>query len=161
MLLRGPAKSALGLKLATDAFREGWDFLRARDARRLKMNVNARGWRLVKGEGDWLRSGVGDTSKEAIAGALRLALGSAGDHFDAVEVVQIDLTRYPWFCLAKVRVSPWRIESRGASAQPTRSAPDQPACRQRRLPSGPQPFGVAAPMLKQMLIAANGEESRP
>ena len=158
MLLRAPAKSFLGLKLATDEFREGWDFLRARDAMRLKKDVSARGWRLVKGDDGWHRTGVGNTSKDAIQGALKLALRRVTEEFDAVEVVEIDLTPYPWFCVARVKVSPWRIEAGDAPQQTAKSASGQPARWQPRLPSGIPEFAIDMSIVKNNDISAKGEE---
>ena len=56
------------------------------------------------------RSGVGQTSQEAIAGALKLALRRVSERFNAAEVESIELKKYPWFVLAKVKVYPYQIQ---------------------------------------------------
>jgi hypothetical protein len=108
-----------------------------------------------------LKHGVGDTSQEAIAGALKLALRHMSAHFNAVEVEHIALTHYPWFYLAKVTIHPFRIQE-----SPILAVSDEPerlptAPKQKRLPVHaavlyPE-FESAVPQLKQMLM----ECSRP
>lgn len=53
------------------------------------------------GEGS-IRGGVGQTPQEAIAGALRLALRRVSERFNAADVETIQVTKYPWFVVAKV-----------------------------------------------------------
>ena len=72
MLLREGIDLPDNLRLVTEEFREGWSFVRSGGARRLDKEIRRRGWHFIRvGEG-WLRSGVGKTSQEAIAGALKL-----------------------------------------------------------------------------------------
>jgi hypothetical protein len=56
------------------------------------------------------RGGVGKTSQEAIAGALKLALRRVSERFNAAEVESIKLKKYPWFVVAKVKVYPYQIQ---------------------------------------------------
>lgn len=158
VLLRTQVELPVGLKLATEEFREGWNFVRAGDARRLEKKIQTRGWNFIKIADGELRSGVGETSQLAIASALKLALRRVSTHFNAVEVEHIELTRYPWFFLARVRVYPYRIQKGAVLPVPDEAVPMPIDARPRRLP--PQSaelfphFGSAMPMLKEMLISA-------
>jgi hypothetical protein len=164
MLLRARAELPAGLELTTDDFREGWRFVRKIDAHRLEKKVRTRGWHLIRSADESLRSGVGQTSQEAIAGALKLALRRVSENFNAVEVEHIEITDYPWFFLARVRVFPFRIQQ--AAAQPlVYEAPRPPlSLRHRRLASCaselfPQ-FRSAVPMLKEMLVASRDSQEK-
>ena len=164
MLLR--AKTALpdGLKLATDEFREGWEFVRTFDARRLEKQIVLRGWNFIRIADESLRSGVGETSQEAIASALKLALRRISAHFNAVEVEHIELTQYPWFFLARVRVYPFRIQQ-GAVMPVSDNAEVSPVGhRQRRLPVHAEVlyphFASVIPQLKEMLVLSRTEQPR-
>jgi hypothetical protein len=109
-LIRGRIELPDNLKLATEEFREGWSFVRSGGARRLDKEIRRRGWHFIRvGEG-WLRSGVGKTSQEAIAGALKLSLRCLSERFHAAEVERIELKVYPWFVLARVTVYPYQIQ---------------------------------------------------
>jgi len=83
MLLRANTELPDGLKLATDEFREGWEFVRKYDACRLETQIARRGWNFITIAEESLRSGVGETSQEAIASALKLALRRISAHFNA------------------------------------------------------------------------------
>lgn len=151
------------MTLATESFREGWNFVRSVNAHRLKKQIHASGWNFIKIAEGSLRSGVGDTSQEAIANALRLALRHIRTQFNAAEVEHIELTRYPWFCLARVSICPYCIqESAVLPLSDECLAPPHP--RQRRL--SPQAsalyphFGSAMPQLKQMLTSARSAQGR-
>jgi hypothetical protein len=109
MFLRGHVELPDNLTLATEEFREGWNIVRSGGARRLDRRIRRRGWHFIRiGEGA-LRSGVGQTSQEAIAGALKLALRCLSERFNAAEVEHIELKVYPWFFLARVTVYPYQI----------------------------------------------------
>ncbi len=133
VLLRERTELPVGLKLATVEFREGWNFVRSADARRLEKRIQARGWNFIRIADGSLRSGVGDTSQEAIASALKLALRRVSKHFNAVEVEHIELTQYPWFFLARVRVYPYRIQQGAVLPVPDEAFPVPIASRQGRL----------------------------
>jgi hypothetical protein len=155
VLLRTQIELPAGLKLATEEFREGWNFVRAGDARRLEKKIQTRGWNFIKIADGELRSGVGETSQLAIASALKLALRRVSTHFNAVEVEHIELTQYPWFFLARVRVYPYRIQEGAVLPVPD----EEPIHSQPRglPPQSPElfpHFGSAMPMLKEMLISA-------
>jgi hypothetical protein len=165
VLLRVRVELPVGLKLATEEFREGWNFVQSGDARQLEKEIQARGWSFTKIADGPLRSGVGDTSQEAIAGALKLALRHVSTHFNAVEVEDIELTQYPWFFLAKVHVYPYRIQH-CAVLPVTDEAPTLPTPpRQRRLsPQAPELypyFGSDMSLLKEMLVLSRSSQARP
>jgi hypothetical protein len=164
MLLRVRVELPVGLKLATDEFREGWNFVRTGDARRLEKKIQTRGWNFIKIADGLLRSGVGETSQEAIASALKLALRRVSEHFNAVEVEHIELTQYPWFFLARVRVYPYRIQQDAVLPVPDEALPDPISSRSRRLPDGAAEsfphFGSAMPLLKEMLVSSRSSEAR-
>jgi hypothetical protein len=162
MLVRARLNLPDGLKLATEEFREGWNIVRTGNAVRLKKKIHARGWNFIKiGDGS-LRSGVGETSQEAIASALKMALRRVSARFNAAEVEHIELTRYPWFFLARVRVYPYRIQQEAVVAMP--DAAEAMAPPPRRLPAHaealyPQ-FGSAMPLLKEMLVSSRDSQAR-
>ncbi len=109
MFLRRHMELPDKLTLATEEFREGWNIVRSGGARRLDREIRRHGWHFIRiGEGS-LSSGVGQTSQEAIAGALKLALRCLSERFNAAEVEHIELKVYPWFSLARVTVYPYQI----------------------------------------------------
>ncbi len=163
LLLREQVELPDGLKLATDEFREGWNLVRSVNAERLKKKIHTRGWSFIKIAYGSLRSGVGDTSQEAIASALRLALRRVSNRFNAAEVEHIEITAYPWFFLARVRVYPYRIQQGAVLPVADEAVEMSAAPGQRRLPPQaaelfPQ-FGSAMPMLKEMLVSSRGSQA--
>jgi hypothetical protein len=162
MLLRERIELPAGFKMATDEFREGWSFIKSSDARRLEKRILKSGWNFIKIADGSLRSGVGETSQEAIANALKLALRRVSAHFNAVKVEHIELTKYPWFFLARVRVYPYRIQEGAEFA-----APDEAmfggANEAKLLADGSAvtlaTFGSAMPMLKQMLVGSRASQA--
>jgi|SRR5271157_827008 len=123
MLLRGHVELPDNLDLVTEEFQEGWSFLGSGDARWLDKEVRARGWHCIWIAEGMLRSGVGKTSQEAIAGALKLALRQVNGRFNAAEVEHIELTKYPWFVLARVRVYPYQIQQSAVLSVPEPAVP--------------------------------------
>jgi hypothetical protein len=110
MLVRGHVELPDSLILVTEEFREGWNFVQSGDNHWLDKEIRRRGWHFMWiGEGS-LRSGVGQTSQEAIAGALKRALRRVSECFNAAEVESIELKKYPWFLVAKVKVYPYQIQ---------------------------------------------------
>lgn len=164
MLLRTRIELPAGLNLATDEFHEGWSFLRTVDAQRLKAKIQTRGWNFIRIADESLRSGVGDTSQEAIAGALKLALRRVSTHSNAVEVERIELTQYPWFFFARVIVHPYRIQQEAVLPEHDEAAPKAIAHRQRRRTRQADEqfphFGSAMPQLKKMLALSQISEAR-
>jgi hypothetical protein len=164
ILIREPVELPGGLKLASEEFDEGWSLLRSIDAERMEKKIRTRGWNFIRIADGSLRSGVGDSSQAAIASALKLALRRVDEDFSAVEVEHIELTKYPWFTLARVRVFPYRIQQGAVFAAPDKTLPLAIPLRQRRLPLHsaalyPQ-FGSAMPLLKEMLTSARYSQER-
>ncbi|HXR39293.1 MAG TPA: hypothetical protein VN776_09375 [Terracidiphilus sp.] len=164
VLLRAQTELPAGFKVATDEFREGWNRIRAGGAGRLEKKVQTRGWNFIKIADGALRSGVGETSQQAIASALKLALRRVDADSNAVEVRRIELTHYPWFVLARVCVHPYRIQQGAVLPVSDEGAAMSTAARKKRLSPRsavlfPE-FGCAMPMLKEMLIAPRTSEAR-
>lgn len=110
LALRVRLELPAGLQLVTEEFQDGWSFAPSVDAHRLEKRILTCGWNFIKIGDGYLRNGVGETSQEAIACALRLALRCINEHSNAVTFERIALTQYPWFFLAKVRANPYRIQ---------------------------------------------------
>jgi len=163
MLLRARFELPAGMNLATDEFQDDWKFLRNVNAVRLEKKVRAQGWNFIKIADGSLKSGVGASSQEAIASALKLALRRLSEHCNAAEVEHIELTEYPWFFLARITVNPYQFQQGLVLEMPDQAMPI--THREKRLPVNaaalyPQ-FGSAMPMLKQMLISTRSSEARP
>ena len=113
MLLRGRVELPANLNLVTEEFQEGWSFVQSGDTHWLDKEIRRRGWHFMWiGEGS-RRGGVGQTPQKAIAGALKLALRRVSERFNAAEVESIEVKKYPWFVLAKVKVYPYQIQQSG------------------------------------------------
>jgi hypothetical protein len=158
MLLRTRTELPDGLRLTTEEFREGWSFARSVNARRLERKILTQGWSVTRVADGPLRSGVGETSQEAIGNALKLALRHISVHFNAVEVDHVELTQYPWFFLARIKILPYCIRQSAALLAPEEADAIAPLRRQRRSPTDlgilfPH-FGSDVPRLKQILIAS-------
>jgi hypothetical protein len=163
MLFHTSVELPAGLKLATEAFQEGWSFVRRVDARRLKKRIQTRGWNFIPFADGSLRSGVGETSQAAIASALKLALRRVRNDSNAVEVEHIELTRYPWFFLARVRVYPYRIQEGSTIPKTAQASLESNPAHCPRLPEGSAAliphFGSAMPMLKEMLVSSRNMQA--
>jgi hypothetical protein len=164
MLLREQVDLPAGFKVATEEFREGWSFVRSANARRLGKRIKTRGWNFIRIADGSLRSGVGETSQEAIASALKLALRRVSTHSNAVEVEHIELTRYPWFVLARVRVYPYRIQQEAELQMMDEALPDPVPARVKRLTDGVAElfphFRSEMPMLKEMLVSSRTSQAQ-
>lgn len=164
MLLRAKTELPDGLDFAAEEFREGWNLVPAVNAGGLEKQIVACGWNFIRIADGSLKSGVGDTSREAIGSALKLALRRISTCSNAAQVDDIEVTQYPWFFLAKVRVFPYRIQ-RAAVLSMLDEADALPIrLRQRRLSSPAAAlhpyFGSAMPQLKEMLISSGTAQSR-
>ena len=157
VMLRAQAELPVGFKVATEKFLEGWGRMRSGGVVRLEKKVQVRGWNFLRIAEGAVKSGVGATSEEAIASALKLALRRVEAHSNAVDVEQIRLTQYPWFCLARVRVHPYRIQEGAVLPVMAEVAPELPLARRRPSHEADElfpDFGAAMPMLKEMLLAS-------
>jgi len=153
-----------GMSFQTEEFHEGWNFVRPSNATRLAKKIRTQGWNFIKIADGSLRSGVGDTSQEAIASALKLALKRVSEHFNAAEVERIELTQYPWFFLARVRVNPYQIQQGPLLAESDGYSEMHDSDRPRLLPQHSAElfphFGSAMPMLKEMLVLSRNSAAR-
>ena len=162
MLLRQRAELPMGLKVATTEFRDGWGLMRSGGAVRLERKIRARGWNLIAIPNGSLRSGVGDTSQTAIASALGLALRRVDAQANAVEIERVELTQYPWFFLARVRVHTYRIQQGVEQPVLCEAALPIPTRRRRSFDSSEPSteFGSVMPMLKWILTVSKVSEVR-
>ncbi|MGA3010022.1 MAG: hypothetical protein ABSD72_07145 [Terracidiphilus sp.] len=165
ILLRNRLELPEGIRLATEEFREDWSFVRSRNVLRLEKQLVLHGWSFVRIADGAMRSGVGDTSQEAIASGLKLALRHINTHFNAAEVEYIELTQYPWFALARVRVLPCIIR-RGAALSGAYESEALPVIRSSRHLSAHKAtlyphFDSGMPQLKKMLILSKTEQIVP
>ncbi len=123
MLIREHVELPGDLSLETEEFREGWSFVQSGDTHWLDKEIRRRGWHFMWiGEGS-RRGGVGKTSQDAIAGALKLALRRVSECFNAAEVESIEVKKYPWFVVAKVKVYPYQIQQDGVLSSLGRTVP--------------------------------------
>jgi hypothetical protein len=156
VLIRTQAELPAGFKVATDPFRESWNLMRLGNSQRLEKKIRVRRWNCIKIAEGTLRSGVGKTEQESVYSAVSQALRQMNEHFNAAEVDRIEVSRYPWFFVARVRVYPYRIQPGAELVMPgeTKAAATRPA---RRRPSrdaaGQFQFGSAMPLLKELLMS--------
>jgi len=109
-LLYEPTLNCPAARLATDEFPEGWTLLRGRsNAQRAGKRRFGRGMEFCQDSDESLRSGVGDTRMN-IAGRSNSLRRIQPPISNAAEWLHIELTEYPWFFLARVRVYPYSIQ---------------------------------------------------
>jgi hypothetical protein len=165
VLLRRRVALPKGLKFVTKEFRDGWSFVQSVDARHLEMKIQTRGWNFIRIADAPLRSGVGDTSQEAIASALKLTLRHVSERFNAAEVEHIELTQYPWFFLARVSVNQYQIQQSASLAIPDEVVLLPVAPKHRLLSPNADAmypnFGSAMPQLKRLLVSSQGSQAIP
>lgn len=161
LLLRAHVELPANFRLKTADFQEDWSFVQNASAKQLQRKTRTFGWALVQGTKGLQGSGVGDTSQLAIAVALKLALRSVAKQWNAAEVQQIALTRYPWFYLARLSVYPYHIQH--TSLLPlndkVRSLPDIPQRRSPSLHASEFLLGCPIPQLRQMLVLPDDLEA--
>jgi hypothetical protein len=109
VLLRARQEMPASLKLTLDEFGEGWNFVRS-SAPRLERKVQRFGWHLIRTEDESRQGGVGATAQEAISRALELALRRTNQYFNGLEIGRIHIATYPWFVLARLGLSLFRIQ---------------------------------------------------
>jgi len=110
LLFRQHVELPDGLNVVTEEFQDGWSVVCSGDSMSMDKSLQSLGWNFT-----WIGQGksktcFGKTSQDATRTALQLALRKISDEFNAVEVVQIDLTKLLWFYRARVRVSPYKIQ---------------------------------------------------
>jgi len=158
MLLRTRTELPNDLKLATEEFREGWDFAPSVDARRLEKRIVTQGWSFIKIAGGPLKSGVGDTSQEAIGNALKLALRHISVRFNAVDGVIWGRRRRGWHgvrgCAPSYGSAIQRKYRRPATTQaPAAHRPSHPPWLR---PSTPQARSTTSPPLPKAWPSPSG-----
>jgi len=146
--------------LETEKFCENWSFALRLNALQLEAKICAHGWGFIRNVDGLQASGVGKTSHEAIASALRLIVCHSSEHSDVAEVRYIELTHYPWFYLARMRAFQYRIqyspvfntilrEPATIFASSSASGDKYQSLHTNALHRS---FGSAMPRLKQMLV---------
>jgi len=121
MLLRGSIALPNDLKLVTAEFHEGWNSVQSGDTHWLDKQIRKCGWHFIWIAEGSLKGGVGQTSQEAIASAVKLALRRVRERYNAAEVEHIKVTHYGWFFLAAVRIYPYQIQQSADLSLPVES----------------------------------------
>lgn len=163
LLLRAPREFPIGLQLPTEEFHDDWNFARSMNIHRLESKIQGCGWNFIKIADGAITSGVGDTSQQAIASALRIALCRISEYSNVVEVTHVELTQYPWFFIARVGVCPYRIQQDADLPATVADLLPMASLRRRSLrPSATYyPLSVSAvPMLKAMLALSSNMDER-
>lgn len=164
VLLRAAAELPPSLIMKRGEFMDGWNIAQTGGASPLERRIRSRGWHFIRIAEESGQSGVGDSSQEAIACALKLAVRGFSEYFNVVEVRHIHLTRYPWFVIARLGVCPYRIQQSLVQFVPDNALPLPPTARRRQLPANaswlyPQ-FGPEMVMLKEMLLQSRTKSVR-
>ena len=110
VLLRAGVEIPASLIVKKGEFIDGWSVVRQSSARLLEKKTRKCGWQFIRIAGESRPSGVGESPQQAIACALKLAVRSFSEYFNAVEVRRIRVTTYPWFVIARLGVFPCRIQ---------------------------------------------------
>lgn len=162
VLLRKQIGLPIGLNVPREELGEGWDLIHCEDSKQFKEKIQACGWNLIKIECGLRRSGVGETSDEAISTALRVSLRHISEYFNVVEVDGIELTEYRWFFLARVALSPYRMQNEAVQAVPDDVPARQIVRPQSRLARKPPElsshYTAALPTLKESLVLSKSIE---
>jgi hypothetical protein len=157
ILLRARIPLPEGLRLATEDYQQGWRLALSTEPSGLEEKVLSCGWNFIKLPGESVKSGVGETSQQAIACALRHTLRRASKLSNAMTFENISLARYPWFILATVRAYSYRIQQGVELPVLEEDETPPPRFPRKRFPHEPallypQYFGGNMAMLKEMLI---------
>jgi hypothetical protein len=147
-----------GSQIGTDEFGIGWSVMRSGGKRRLEKIMRAKGWSFVRLAAATMRGGVGKSAQAAITSALMLAFRRVGADSNALEVGRIEVTKYPWFFLARLTVNPYSMRKQESSplSMPVvgrRMAAPQPSSI-RKPPSIDPLFGCPMPILKALLTSS-------
>lgn len=110
VLTRVTAELPNGLSIETEDFQEGWSFVRSGNVHRLDKAIRGCGWHFILIAEPSQRGGVGQTEQAAIASGLKLVLRRVSPRFNAVNIDRIEITQYPWFFIAKVKLYPYQIQ---------------------------------------------------
>jgi hypothetical protein len=164
VLLRAGAELPPNLSMKRGEFMDGWNIVQTGDASLLEKKIRKCGWHFIRIAEESRRSGVGDSSLQAIACALKVAVQGFSEYFNAVEVRHVHLTTYQWFVIARLGVCPYRIQRSPVQFVPDDALPLPAAARRRQLPANaswlyPQ-FDPEMPLLKEMLILSGSAQAR-
>jgi hypothetical protein len=164
VLLRAETDLPSSLIMTGSEFLVGWNLVRPGGASLLERRIQRHGWHFMRVADETQRGGVGESSKQAIASALQLAVRSISEYFNAVEVRNIHLTIYPWFVLARLGVFPCRIQQNPIQFVPDNALPLPVPTRREQLPANgswlfPQ-LGLEMPMVKEILTQSRNKGER-
>jgi hypothetical protein len=134
VLTRVTAELPNDLRIETETFQEGWSFVRSGDVHRLDKAIRGCGWHFVWIAEPSQRGGVGQTEQAAIASALKLALRRVSPKFNAANIDSIEITRYPWFFIAKVKLYPYQIQESAVIQIVDRAMPLPSISRMKTIP---------------------------
>lgn len=165
LLLRAEVELPPSLPIKRRELIDGWTLVRPRGSRMLEKKIQRYGWHSIRIANESLQSGVGESPQQAIACALKLAVRSFSEYFNAVEVRHIRLTKYPWFVLSRVEVFPYRIQRGPVQFVPDDALPLPATARRRQVPAiaswlFPQ-FSRAMPMLDETLTLSRCAQEEP
>jgi len=152
VLLRRRSELPPGLKLKTDTFGEGWEFVRSGGVPQLEKKIRMREWHFIRTADESRQFGVGETAQQAIANALLLALLHTRPRFNGVEVGCVHFTTYPWFVLARVGVRRFRIQQSPVLSASDDMLPHPFSARKKQSP-------VSAPRHPEIRRSAPNEDS--
>jgi hypothetical protein len=110
VLLRVTTELPCGLRIITEDFQEDWNFVRSGDLHRFDEAIRGCGWHFIWIADPSQHRGLGRSEQTSIASALKLALRRVGPEFNAANIDGIEITRYPWFFIAKVKIYPYQIQ---------------------------------------------------
>jgi len=110
MLVRSGVILPPKLKLKTIQFTAPWNVVVSADAGWLEREVTSRNWHIVRIANGIIRSGIGNNSHTAIASAVNFALMQVNSGIHTLRIEHVKLTQYPWFVLACISMSPYRIQ---------------------------------------------------
>jgi len=164
VILRAGTELPSNLNMRGAEFMEGWNLVRPGGASLLERKIRRHGWHFIRIADETRQGVIGESSQLAIDSALRLAVRGISEYFNAVEVRNIYVSRYPWFVLARLGVFPCRIQQSPIQFVPDDALPLPASTRMEQLPVNaswlfPQ-FGLEMPMVREMLTQSSGKDER-
>lgn len=122
VLLRAQADIPASANLLSVVYSKDWTIARDRSAVRVEKKVKAQGWNFIRTSVSQTASGVGATRQKAIACAVGHGLQSIGAHLNVVEIMSVQVMKYPWFYLARAIVYGHRIQQGVDAVAPRKTA---------------------------------------
>lgn len=92
-----------------EPFGDNWTLVQEMPALVLDKKIHEEGWHVMWMRGTCLRRGFGLTQEEAAHRALARALNGVARRFDAAELASVQVSKYPGFHIAKVKLQPRQI----------------------------------------------------